>query len=77
MTNPFSPDYNPIRDMSREDYLDMMEYREYCKCDNCLVLVPKETLQADPVYNHQRICTTCLDAIREEISLNRKTINEL
>ncbi len=71
------PDFNPRYHMSREDYTDMMEFRGYAKCSECLVHVPEETLSANPVYNGQRLCPECLKNIREEIELNRKTPKEL
>ncbi len=77
MPHPQSSDFNPIRDLSREDYYAMMEYRGYAKCSNCWAEVPEETVRRDPIYYDARVCEECLKNIREEIDLNRKTPKEL
>ncbi len=75
--HPSDPEFNPIRDLSREDYFAMKEAEEYEKCSCCLVHVPRQILRTDPVFNDAMVCPECLKNIREEIDLNRKTPKEL
>ncbi len=78
--HPSDPEFNPRYHMSREDYQAMKEAEEFqgfTACGNCMVLVPEETLRPDPIYTDVKVCEECLKAVREEISLNRKTVNEL